>query len=145
MVVPNIQICINRYLVSRRFARSPYSIIFPFWLIGYVLLAWSVPRKLTAGKIHARDKTCQHWVVGAPCALIDWLIDWFRNSKSWCLHWSGRVTQDSSNCKRNVWTLVIRRGSIHSEISKTAMFDRRLMGSPILNIFESNLLQWFYN
>ena len=52
---------------------------------------------------------------------------------------------DSANSKRNVWTLVIHRSSTHSKISKTAMFNQRPMGSPILNIFKSNLLQWFYN
>ena len=57
LVVPNIQICLNRYLVSRRFGRSPYSNIFSFWLIGYNLFAWSFPEKLTDGKIYAKDKT----------------------------------------------------------------------------------------
>ena len=79
-------------------------------------------------------------IIGAPCTLIDW----FRTSKSWFLHYSDRVTQDSSNLERITWTLVIRRGSAHSKISKTAMFNQRPTGSPILNIFRSNLLQWFY-
>ena len=57
LAVPDIQICINRYLVSRRFARSLYGTTFSFWLIGYNLFAWSVPEKLTADKIHAEDKT----------------------------------------------------------------------------------------
>ena len=55
--VSNIQICINRYLVSRRFGRFLYSIIFSFWLIGYNLFVRRVPEKLTDGKINARDKT----------------------------------------------------------------------------------------
>ena len=54
---PNIQICINRCFVSHIFGRSPYSIVFSFWLIGFDLFAWSLPEKLTDGKIHARDKT----------------------------------------------------------------------------------------
>ena len=79
-------------------------------------------------------------IIRARCTLIDW----FRTLKLWFLHWPDRITRDSSNSKRNVWTLVIRRGSTHSKISKTAMFNQRPMGSPILNIFESNLLQWFH-
>ena len=90
-------------------------------------------------------KTSLYWVIELLKHSVHWLIDWFKTSKPWFLHWSGRVTHASSNFKRNVWTLVIRRGSVHSKISKTAMFNRRPTGSPFLNIFESNLLQWFYN
>ena len=51
---------------------APY---FHFDWLATLYLREGFPEKLTAGKIHAEDKTCQHWVVGAPCALIDWLSD----------------------------------------------------------------------
>ena len=75
LAVPNIQVCINRYLVSSRFDRSSYSTIFSFWLIGYNLFAWSVPEKLTAGKIHAYKKTSQYWVDELLEHDVHWLID----------------------------------------------------------------------
>ena len=70
----------------------------------------------------------------------DWLI---YDLEIVVLHWSDGITQDSSNSKRNVWTLVIRKGSTHWKIAKTAMFNRRPMGSLIVNIFQSNLFWWF--
>ena len=140
LAVSNIQICMNRYLVSRRFGRSPYSTIFPFWLIDYNLSAWSSPEKLTARKIHAVLILIRRFI-GAPCTLIDW----FRISKWYFLHWSDGVPKIHRTLEGISWTLVLRRGSTHSKITKTAMFNRRPMGSPILNIFQSNLLQWFYH
>ena len=53
LAVPNTQICIKKYLVSRRLGRFVYSNKCSHWLIGYNLFAWSLPEQLTLGKIHA--------------------------------------------------------------------------------------------
>ena len=144
LAVLNIQICINRYLMSRRFGRSPYSNIFSFWLIGYNLFAWSVSEKLTAGKIHAWDKTSEYWVFELLEYPIHWLVDLGPRNRGF---YTGLIELPKIHriLKKDAWTLVIRRDSTHSKITKTAMFNRRPMGSPILNIFESNLLQWFHD
>ena len=75
LAVPNIHICINRYLVSRRFGRPPYSTLFSFWLIGYNLSAEVFPKNWRLGRsMHGirrpnigSSEVFEH--------LVHWLID----------------------------------------------------------------------
>ena len=77
----------NRYLVSRRFGRSPYSIIFSFWLIGYNLFTWSLLEKTNGWEDPCKGKNVLVFgrrIIRAPFTLIDW----FKTSKLWFLHWT---------------------------------------------------------
>ena len=75
-VVLNIQICINRYFMSRtNLADLLAATYFHLDWLAIIYLRWSVPEKRTAGKIHTRDKTSKYWVVELLEHPVLWLID----------------------------------------------------------------------
>ena len=119
--------------MSRRFGRFLYSNIFSLWLIGSNLFAWSVLEKLTAGKIHANDKTSWYWVVELLEHSVLWLIDLGPRNRGF---YTGPIELPRIHpILKGMSGLWSSAEALHIEkASKTAMFNRRPMGSPILNI-----------